>query len=287
MSGVASHCGTAGCSGVAHRAECNAFPTRAHGARMQAHALRMARLCAGHAGALRALALRARPRDARTTPRADNECSLIPIHPSVTFRFARPEFRDKPVLMDKDAIRAFVLDAARSGNPVILRDIADKFGISVRTAHKIRASLVASGDLPLHAANPKRGGRAHARPASPDPWEKVIQDVMDGKVTPLSEEQQKALLSVTIMSHPNGNLRVAAQNALTRLNAQSQTTSTYSPGIPLTDEARIDRLALMLKSQGLVIARAALSKAFPRGGEKYASAISYDEMEHNDDLPTT
>lgn len=152
-----------------------------------------------------------------------------------------------------DKIRLFM--STPEGRSLTLAEIAGKFNVSVWATHRIRHSLDApptGRDLIDRAvADAERDPRA------------FIDRVMGGQATLLTPDQQRAVLSELILHTPNPAIKVSAQNALTRLDSQSGASALLGPGVPLTEDGRVDRLALLMAACGLPTIRRALSKAFP------------------------
>lgn len=178
------------------------------------------------------------------------------------------------------ALRQRILDhlATPAGESQTLAEIAQKFTISIWAAHKLRKFSLAhppekrpgaTSDLYNVSTSPEPGGQLFTTgdellaAASSNP-KLFIDRVLSGGATTLSTDQQRAALSELILHTPNPSIKVAAQNALTRLDAQAGGTVALGPGAPLTEIARADRLALLMQACGLITVRTALKIAFPR-----------------------
>ena len=172
----------------------------------------------------------------------------------------------------KDAIYA----AYEAGHLMTLKEITQKFGCSIRTAHKARHALVAESLIPAEAVSP--GGRPPKERtirglggAKSQITDDTISHLLAGDQVPLSTEQQRQILSGLILKSPNDAIKVAAQNALTRLDAQAGSALSVGPSAPLSDEGRIERLAMLMKACGLVIVKKSLQSAFPSAYKRFES----------------
>lgn len=142
-----------------------------------------------------------------------------------------------------------------SGASATLAHLAKQFGVSIWTIHRLRASLEPAPAPPEPAsilAEAAENPRA------------FVERILTGHATTLSTDQQRAALSEIVLHTPNPSIKVAAQNALTRLDAQAGITAALGPGPPLTDEDRAKRLSLLMSAVGLPTVRRALHLAYPR-----------------------
>lgn len=183
-------------------------------------------------------------------------------------------------------IKRFMLDALARGEVVTIAQVMDHFKCSRRTAQYCRARLLRDGAIPAGVI--RKGGRprrpiAETRlpdsdwsaqlppPEVPNIDQKsasaMIQRVLSGESVPLTTEQQRAILSELILHSPNHAIKVAAQNSLTKLDAQSGGGVSYAPPIPMTNDAKAKRLALLMQACGLSISKFAFGIAFPRSTE--------------------
>lgn len=192
--------------------------------------------------------------------------------------------------MLSDDIRRYMLDSLARGHSPTINEVMERFSCARRTAQYVRAQLLRSGAIP--AGIIRKGGRPmKARPTirlpdsdqlidlPPDrPVEKeaasaMIQRVLSGESVPLTLEQQRALLSELILHSPNHAIKVAAQNSLTKLDAQTGGGVSYSPGVPLTVEQKVKRLSLLMQACGFQIVKLSIKAAFPR-------AVSLETLEN-------
>lgn len=167
------------------------------------------------------------------------------------------------------ALREFL--SSSEGQSLTLAEIATRFGVSVWAVHRMRHSLA-------DQKSPVSGNELIARAiedAEHNP-RAFIDRVMGGQATMLSPDQQRAVLSELILHTPNPAIKVSAQNALTRLDSQSGTAAILGPGVPLTEDGRVDRLALLMSACGLPTIRRALAKAFPNARALQKSLDSID-----------
>lgn len=196
--------------------------------------------------------------------------------------------------MLSDEIRRYMLDSLASGHSPTIREVMEKFSCSRRTAQYVRAALLKSGAIP--AGIIRKGGRPLKQrpsvrlPNSESPTDlpansastdeqaasAMVQRVLSGESVPLTTEQQRALLSELILHSPNHAIKVAAQNSLTKLDAQTGGGVSYSPGVPLTVEQRVKRLSLLMQACGFQVVKLSLKTAFPR------AATLPDLIEEND-----
>lgn len=72
------------------------------------------------------------------------------------------------------------------------------------------------------------------------------------------------MLSQLIIHSPDHNVKVAAQNALTRLDAQAGASIGVGPGIPLTEDDRVGRLVRLFHACGWITVRRAVKEAFDK-----------------------
>lgn len=165
---------------------------------------------------------------------------------------------------------ALLSHIAKVGYTETLAQIAARFQVPTHVVHRLRAEhfsgLSERGDPPK--LTPQTGSDLldSAPPldittASKNPRE-FIQRVLSG-TSSLTVDQQRAALSEIILHSANEANKVAAQNALTRLDAQAGHAIHYGPGDPLTDEAKASRLSALIAACGLPITRAAIKLAFP------------------------
>ncbi len=145
--------------------------------------------------------------------------------------------------------------ASPEGQAETLGEIAKRFGVSVWVIHRHRNAL-----------GPPTTGREMVDQALADAERDprtFINRIMSNQATMLTADQQRAVLSELILHTPNPAIKVSAQNALTRLDSQSGASMVLGPGVPLTEDGRVDRLSLLLVACGLPTIRRALAKAFP------------------------
>lgn len=164
--------------------------------------------------------------------------------------------------MDHEEIRTWIVAEHDSGHLVTLKEIATRWACSMRTAFTIRNGLVTAGILPQGEI--RSGGRGGRPPNAPPSEPQKLS---------LSVDEQRSLLSQLIVGSPSHAIKVAAQNALTRLDAQAGTSMSFGPGAPLTEPARVERLTLLLKACGLVTVRSAMKRAFPKSYARYEVAL--------------
>lgn len=175
----------------------------------------------------------------------------------------------------QDKVRDTIKSAISAGEFLTLKEIAARSSCSIRTAHTVRTFLVASGEIPPRLS-PRHGGRPKkSRPLDiPTPPLGGLFD-MEG----LSTEQQRSILSQLIVSSPNDAIKVAAQNALTRLDSISGSSVNLGPGAPLSESDRVNRLSTLMSACGLVTVRTALKLSFPKSFARYDEALTGEENE--------
>ena len=182
----------------------------------------------------------------------------------------------------RDKALSILRAAALSGEILKLEEIALRSGSSLKTAHLARRELIASGELdpaslpalgrrrsttsraPAPSARPATSGRPPGTGGLAFSPSDIVQAVLTGESIPLSTEQQRAILSGLILHSPDHNAKIAAQNALTRLDAQAGASLSAGPGVPLTEEARITRLSRLMTACGWITVRKAIKSAFNR-----------------------
>lgn len=159
---------------------------------------------------------------------------------------------------------ALLSHIAKVGYTETLAQIAARFQVPTHVVHRLRAEHF-SGDPPRDEPPISGQELLNSTPdittASKNPRE-FIQRVLSG-TSSLTVDQQRAALSEIILHSTNEANKVAAQNALTRLDAQAGHAIHYGPGDPLTDEAKASRLSALIAACGLPITRAAIKLAFP------------------------
>jgi hypothetical protein len=161
-------------------------------------------------------------------------------------------------------LTAQILDHLSSpeGRLSTIAQIAQRFGVSIWTVHNLRRGTPTPRPRPLAPPPEPPSGADILAIASSDP-RGFIEKVLSGSATMLSTDQQRSALSELILHTPNPSIKVAAQNALTRLDAQAGGTTQLGPGPPLTDDGRIDRLSRLMSACGARLTRRAFAKAFP------------------------
>lgn len=176
--------------------------------------------------------------------------------------------------MISDEIRRYMLDAYARGESPTIMEVCSHFKCSRRTAQYARAALLRNGEIP--AGIIRKGGRPRVANRVAESSQEVpkfdnettlstmVQRVLSGESTPLTTDQQRALLSELILHSPNHAIKVAAQNSLTKLDAQSGSGTSYAPAAPMTAEQKTARLSLLMKACGFHVVKQALQLAFPR-----------------------
>jgi hypothetical protein len=185
--------------------------------------------------------------------------------------------------LPREDLRQLILTEAAAGHIMTLSEIAARGSISIRTAHTLRSALVKEGLIP--SGSIRRGGRREKNPPPPPSGDspRSIEDILASPS--LTTDQQRSLLSHIILTSAVEANRVAAQNALTRLDAQAGATTRVGPGAPKSEEQRIARLSLLMRACGLVTVRAALRISFPKAFAKYDAMLRTEEEPDEEPRP--
>lgn len=128
----------------------------------------------------------------------------------------------------------------------------------------LKAEGIITGDLPRtptkyryeKGADPAQDSDESRRPnsrksapdLSPEYIDKILTDVLDGKVIELTADQNRAFLSEIARTAPNHGTKITALKALNDLQKQNSTAADLGPGPPLTLDDRLFHASLILSA---------------------------------------
>lgn len=181
------------------------------------------------------------------------------------FSLPNPSAFPYPLRMTEKVNKRSLIMAYIEANPgYTLTEAARECGVSRAMVSIVRKELAIQNKVMAGARSPSRSLDDSDGVVSPQTFAEIIEQVLAGKgrkLTPLEQAQVFSALAIHPKAQP-GTV-ISALNGLRALEASAQQTNDVGPGIPLTHEARVHRLSLLLKAVGPEVAAEAWERAYP------------------------